>query len=636
MKLQRHFLLSAILFCRICGIAFTIPTNKNVKLIGFCSNFRFKRNFTKRNLLKGNLVLSPNKLLYWQRKHISVVIKKGSCILYNVCYAIRFKKKVYDLKASYIGKYKMQSVDVSTQPMEVQKGKRKRKVAQKAENNQEGENGKLKGPSVHVKTKKAKVNGEGITTEKKVKTAKENQVLKNNGINEKKKNDKSKISPVKNNTTKKNEKGKRKSLKTNAKQQETAKEETKGGKKEKIVEKKEEDKKEAKKEVKKEVKKEGKKVEKAEKEKNENVQEPEKYMQNEELVEKEEQGTTRKKKTQGENNVKPKPKANGKRKNKQQETLKVDTKKKNLSSDLTENWEDYEKIRSLAKKTNVYVGAHISAQGGVKNAPINSFKVAGMAFAVFLKNQRTWVPTKLTEDNITDFGENCKTYKYDNNFIVPHAPYLINLASADVALREKSYESFIEDLKRCEVLNIKFYNIHPGSTTGNCSIEEGIQHIAECINRAHQETKNTIILLENEAGRANCVGSKFEQLRDIINQIVDKERIGVCLDTCHAFAAGYDIRTAEGFENTMEEFDKIINLKYLKAVHLNDSKGDLGCCKDRHENIGKGKLTIDTFKFIMNSKYFKNMPIILETPDDSNDSSVYKREIAYMYSLAEL
>ncbi|SCM08942.1 apurinic/apyrimidinic endonuclease Apn1, putative [Plasmodium chabaudi chabaudi] len=304
-----------------------------------------------------------------------------------------------------------------------------------------------------------------------------------------------------------------------------------------------------------------------------------------------------------------------------------------IPKSIEKRWEDYNKIIEYAKSTNVYLGAHISASGGVQNAPINSFNVSGLAFALFLKNQRKWESPPLTEENIKQFDENCKKYNFDKNLILPHGSYLINLANPDKEKREKSYLSFVDDIKRCEQLNIKLYNFHPGSTVGMCSTEQGIKNIADCINRAHKETSNVIIVLENSAGQKNSVGSKFEHLRDIISQVDDKERIGVCLDTCHTFAAGYDIKTYEKFEEVMNNFHNIVDSKYLKAVHLNDSKSDLGSGLDRHENIGKGKLTLDTFKYIMTSKYFKNIPIVLETPDITNDESVYKYEIEYLYKM---
>ncbi|ANQ10141.1 Apurinic/apyrimidinic endonuclease Apn1 [Plasmodium coatneyi] len=304
-----------------------------------------------------------------------------------------------------------------------------------------------------------------------------------------------------------------------------------------------------------------------------------------------------------------------------------------IPKSIDERWNDFNIIQKYAKITNVYLGAHISAAGGVQNSPTNCFNVAGQAFALFLKNQRKWDSPPLPAENIKQFVQNCKAYNLDTKFILPHGSYLINLANPDKEKREKSYLSFLDDVKRCEQLNVPLYNFHPGSTTGLCSLEEGIKNVADCINRVHKETSNVVIVLENSAGQKNSVGSKFEDLKKIISQIEDKSRIGVCLDTCHTFAAGYDIRSYNDFDLVMKKFDEIVDASYLKAVHLNDSKSDLGSGLDRHENIGKGKLTLDTFKYVMTSKYFKNIPIILETPDITEDESVYKYEIRYLYEM---
>ncbi|CAG9473379.1 apurinic/apyrimidinic endonuclease Apn1, putative [Plasmodium vivax] len=304
-----------------------------------------------------------------------------------------------------------------------------------------------------------------------------------------------------------------------------------------------------------------------------------------------------------------------------------------IPKSLDDRWNDFRTIEKYTEITNVYLGAHISAGGGVQNAPTNCFNVAGQAFALFLKNQRKWESPSLSPESIKQFEQNCKAYKLDAKYILPHGSYLINLANPDGEKREKSYLSFLDDVRRCEQLNIPLYNFHPGSTTGMCSLEEGIKNVADCINRVHKETSNVVIVLENSAGQKNSVGSKFEDLKNIISLIEDKSRIGVCLDTCHTFAAGYDIRSYNGFDLVMKQFDEIIDASYLKAVHLNDSKSELGSGLDRHENIGKGKLSLETFKYVMTARYFKNIPIILETPDVANDESVYKYEIRFLYEM---
>ncbi|UVC49900.1 apurinic/apyrimidinic endonuclease [Theileria orientalis] len=294
---------------------------------------------------------------------------------------------------------------------------------------------------------------------------------------------------------------------------------------------------------------------------------------------------------------------------------------------------EFEKIVNLRNKSHVYVGAHVSAAGGPDASVVNSFNVLGQSFALFLKNQRSWNFKPLSPELIEKFKKNMEAFAYDPKFILPHASYLINVANPDATKRNKAFDNFLDDIKRCEKLGIKLYNFHPGSTCGLCEKAEGIKHIADCINKALDLSTGVTIVLENAAGQNNVIGSKFEDLRDIIDQVKDKTRVGVCLDTCHLFAAGFDIRTHDKFESVMKSFGDIVGLKYLKAVHLNDSKSDLASGLDRHENIGKGKLTKETFEFIMNSGYFKEIPIILETPTKEGDESIYRQEIQLMYSL---
>ncbi|KAK2196593.1 bifunctional Translation initiation factor IF6/AP endonuclease 2 [Babesia duncani] len=293
----------------------------------------------------------------------------------------------------------------------------------------------------------------------------------------------------------------------------------------------------------------------------------------------------------------------------------------------------FEKIRSISRDSNVYIGAHISAAGGPENAIKNAYNICGQAFALFLKNQRRWDFTPIPEGSVKAFKELLKHRNYDPKFILPHGSFLINMANPDAEKRRKAYANFLDDLQRCETLGIPLYNFHPGSTVGQCDKATSIKHLAECINKAIKETSVVRIILENAAGQKNVIGSKFEDLRDIIELIEDKSRVGVCLDTCHLFAAGYDIRTSEQFENVMQDFKKIIGMHYLAGVHLNDCKSVLGSGLDRHENLGKGHLTRETFDFIMNSGYFVDMPIILETPDIHGNETVYRQEVEYMYSL---
>ncbi|KAL8440229.1 hypothetical protein Efla_000355 [Eimeria flavescens] len=298
--------------------------------------------------------------------------------------------------------------------------------------------------------------------------------------------------------------------------------------------------------------------------------------------------------------------------------------------------EEFSALAAVAAKSRKFVGAHISAAGGVHNALLHCLQVKGQAFALFLKCQRKWVSPPLAPEAISGFKERCDQLKMEKTTqILPHGSYLINVANPDKAKQENAYKALLDDLRRCEQLGIQLYNLHPGSTVGDCSSEEGIKNIAAAVNRAHKDTSYVIVVLENMAGQKNVVGSKFEDLRDIIKLVENKERVGVCLDTCHLFAAGYDIRTAEKFEKVMDQFDSVVGYKYLKGMHLNDSKSDLGSGLDRHELLGKGKLGLEPFKYIVrHPTLFKDMPLILETPDPT-EGTIWKQEIKQLYSFLE-
>lgn len=207
----------------------------------------------------------------------------------------------------------------------------------------------------------------------------------------------------------------------------------------------------------------------------------------------------------------------------------------------------------------------------------------------------------------------------------------MNCGSPDEETLSKSRVTLVDELKRCERLGLSLYNFHPGSTCGKITVEESIARIAESINQAHQETKYVVTVLENMSCQGNTIGGKFEELRDIIDQVQDKSRVGVCLDTCHAFAAGYDIASEKGFEKMMDEFETTVGLQYLQGVHLNDSKGELGCHLDRHENIGKGKIGVEAFRRVMRDPRFNGIPMILETPYVSEN--IYQKEIKQLYAM---
>ncbi|MGM0508504.1 MAG: deoxyribonuclease IV [Fusobacteriota bacterium] len=277
------------------------------------------------------------------------------------------------------------------------------------------------------------------------------------------------------------------------------------------------------------------------------------------------------------------------------------------------------------------LGAHVSASGGVSNAPLNAKKIDAKAFALFTKNQRRWKSKPLTEKEIKKFKTNLKENDFDPKYIMPHDSYLINLGNPDELKREKSLNALIDEINRADQLGLKLLNIHPGNHLKKISEEQCLDYISDNINIALEKTKNVTIVVENVSGQGTSVGYNFEHIRRIINNVKNKDRIGVCLDTCHMFGAGYDIRTKESYEKVMTEFDDIIGFEYLRGMHLNDSKKKLGSKKDRHHSIGKGLIGEDAFKFIMNDPRIDDLPLILETID----SSIWKEEIKKLYSFVK-
>jgi deoxyribonuclease IV len=276
-----------------------------------------------------------------------------------------------------------------------------------------------------------------------------------------------------------------------------------------------------------------------------------------------------------------------------------------------------------------YIGAHVSASGGVENAPINANAIGAKAFALFTKNQRQWFSNPLTLASIKVFRQNCEKYGYRPFQILPHDSYLINLGHPEKEPLEKSRASFLDEMQRCEQLGLDRLNFHPGSHLNSISEEECLSRIAESINIVLEKTKGVTAVIENTAGQGTNMGYKFEQLRFMIDKVEDKSRVGVCIDTCHAFTSGYDIKSPEGYTETFSQFEKIIGLGYLKGMHLNDSKKELATRVDRHDNIGQGFLGEDTFRTLMNDARFDNMPLILETPEES----LWEQEIKKLYSL---
>ncbi len=276
---------------------------------------------------------------------------------------------------------------------------------------------------------------------------------------------------------------------------------------------------------------------------------------------------------------------------------------------------------------NKKIGAHVSASGGVEFAPVNAHEIGANAFALFTKNQRQWVSKPLTEENIRLFKENCTKYNFQTDYILPHDSYLINLGHPEEEGLEKSRAAFLDEMQRCEQLGLKLLNFHPGSHLNKISVEDCLALIAESINLTLEKTKGVTAVIENTAGQGSNLGSEFWQLRYIIDRVNDKSRVGICLDTCHTYTAGYDI--VNDYDKVFDEFEKEVGFEYLRGMHLNDSKKELGSHVDRHDNIGQGLTGSAFFERLMKDSRFDNMPLILETPDESK----WAEEIAWLRSV---
>ncbi|NLC49105.1 MAG: deoxyribonuclease IV [Bacteroidales bacterium] len=276
-----------------------------------------------------------------------------------------------------------------------------------------------------------------------------------------------------------------------------------------------------------------------------------------------------------------------------------------------------------------YIGAHISAAGGVENAPVNAHNIGAKAFAFFTKNQRQWKAAPLTEESIQLFKERCQEYDFNMDYVLPHDSYLINLGHPEEEGLTKSRNAFLDEMQRCEQLGINRLNFHPGSHLKKIEIDACLDRIAESINIALDQTKGVTAVIENTAGQGTNLGHTFEQLAHIIDKVEDKSRVGVCIDTAHTLAAGYEIRTEDSFKETFQSFEDIVGFKYLKGMHINDSKKELGTKVDRHDSIGLGVMGMTLFELIMKDSRFDKMPLILETPDEN----IWAQEIKMLYKL---
>ncbi|WP_422468273.1 deoxyribonuclease IV [Endozoicomonas sp. ALC013] len=264
-----------------------------------------------------------------------------------------------------------------------------------------------------------------------------------------------------------------------------------------------------------------------------------------------------------------------------------------------------------------YIGAHVSAAGGVENAPVNAHELGATAFALFTKNQRQWKAKPLSMKSIELFRERCEQYHFTPQQILPHDSYLINLGHPEQEALEKSRAAFIDEMERCMQLGLDRLNFHPGSHLRKIGVSDCLSKIAQSINIALEQTQGVIAVIENTAGQGSNLGWQFAEIAEIIDQVDDKSRVGVCLDTCHTFAAGYDLRTQDACQKTFAEFEQVIGFQYLKGMHLNDSKGALGSRKDRHHSLGQGEIGWEVFRYIMADNRFDGIPMVLETIDET-------------------
>jgi deoxyribonuclease-4 len=277
-----------------------------------------------------------------------------------------------------------------------------------------------------------------------------------------------------------------------------------------------------------------------------------------------------------------------------------------------------------------FIGPHVSIGGGVANAPKNAKALGATGFGLFVKNQRQWTAAPYAATEIEAFKAQMAADGYTAAQVLPHAGYLINLANPDEAAHAKSMASLLDELRRCMALGLDKLNFHPGSHLRLITPQQACERVARSINTALAQTQGVTLVIENTAGSGGNIGSTFEDLKAIVDGVDDKARVGVCLDTMHTFAAGFDIRTRDGFLKTLEQFDKTVGMKYLRGLHLNDSKVGLNAHVDRHESLGAGLLGIDVFKVIMTDKRFENMPLVLETPNEER----WEKEIRQLMEMA--
>ncbi|MFW1677578.1 deoxyribonuclease IV [Pontibacter sp. JAM-7] len=264
-----------------------------------------------------------------------------------------------------------------------------------------------------------------------------------------------------------------------------------------------------------------------------------------------------------------------------------------------------------------YLGAHVSASGGVQNAPLNAQAIGANAFALFTKNQRRWEAKPLDPKNIAAFRQNCEAAGIAPEQVLPHDSYLINLGHPEAEALTKSRRAFVDELQRCAQLGLCYLNFHPGSHLREITETECLRRIAESINLALEQTEGVTAVIENTAGQGSNLGHNFAQIAEIIDQVEDKSRVGVCLDTCHLFAAGYDLRTFDSSAQVFAEFADSVGFEYLCGMHLNDSKGGLNSRLDRHHSLGQGEIGLEVFRYLMSDDHLRGIPLVLETIDET-------------------
>lgn len=276
-----------------------------------------------------------------------------------------------------------------------------------------------------------------------------------------------------------------------------------------------------------------------------------------------------------------------------------------------------------------FIGAHVSASAGVSSAPVNAHAIGAQAFALFTRNPSRWKSPAISDAEAAKFKENCDNLGYTPDRILPHDSYLINLGAPDKQKLAMSRDAFLDEIRRCEQLGLTMLNFHPGSHLKQIEPEACLDLIAESINMTLDKTSGIKAVIENTAGQGSNLGYSFEQLAHIIDKVEDKTRVGICIDTCHAYSAGYDLATDEGYQKTWEDFDRIIGLQYLSGMHINDSKRPLDSRIDRHESLTRGTLGTRFFEMLMADQRLDGIPMILETPDEM----LWAQEIQWLYSL---